>query len=552
MRSTARPPRGAPPPLRALGQAVGQRWRRSLQTRVVVTTLLVSAVVVGLLASLLLGQVGRGLVGTKTQLSLSEAQSGVAQAQGRLDALPGSSSRQAVDNELGAIVQELSNRGAAGDLYLVVAVANRPDANAFSSAGADVSSVPEVLLRRFAEGDGPFYAYGTIPDGTGGSTDGLVVVSVLRTPIGLDYRLFHLFPFTSEQATLGLVQRTAAAAGLLLVALLAFIAGLVARQVVAPVRLAARTAEKIAAGRLDERMRVRGEDELARLATTFNTMAEELQRQIRQLEDLSHVQRTFVSDVSHELRTPLTTVRMAADVLHEARDGFPADVRRSAELLQAELDRFEELLADLLEISRYDAGAASLEAEPADLVRLVDRVLEQTGALAARKGSPVHVRLTAAAPVLVEVDHVRVERVLRNLLVNALEHGEGGPVEVTVGADLHAAAVVVRDHGVGLRPGEAELVFERFWRGDPSRARTTGGTGLGLAISLEDARLHGGRLEAWGSPGRGAAFRLTLPRHAGGAAGDGSPLPLGPPAEVRPDSVLPNATTSTALLWGGR
>ena len=128
---------------------------------------------------------------------------------------------------------------------------------------------------------------------------------------------------------------------------------------------------------------------------------------------------------------------------------------------------------------------------------------------------------------MAEVDRRRVERILRNLLVNAVEHGEGRDVVVTVAADMNAVAIAVRDHGVGLAAGEEQLVFERFWRADPARARTTGGTGLGLAIALEDARLHGGWLQAWGEKGRGSVFRLTLPRTAGEPLA-GSPLPLGP------------------------
>ncbi len=540
---TAEAPAGTRPAGALAGRAARlarNRWRRSLQTRVVVTTLLASAAVVALLASLLLDQVGRGLLDTKTRTSLSEAQSGVAQAQTRLDNLE-VVNPQAVDTELADVVQELSDRGAAGDLYSVVAIGARPDSNSFSSGGVDPSTIPRRLLDRLAGGSGPLYAYAPVPDGSGRTVSGLVVGSVLRAPVGLDYRLFHLFPLSSEEETLSLVQRTAAAAGLLLVALLALIAWLVTRQVVVPVRAAAGTAEQLAAGRLGVRLAVHGEDELARLATTFNTMAGALQRQIRQLEELSLVQQRFVSDVSHELRTPLTTVRMAADLLHEARDGFPPDTRRSAELLQAELDRFEELLADLLEISRYDAGATDLEADPTDISAVLARVIEQTAVLAERKGSVVRVHRRAAGPVVAELDHIRIERVLRNLVVNALEHGEGRPVDVSIAADDRAVAVLVRDHGIGLRAEDVGRVFTRFWRGDPSRARTTGGTGLGLAIALEDARLHGGRLEAWGRPGRGAAFRLTLPRRAGEPLGEGSPLPLGPPPPG--SSVAPMAVT---------
>ena len=142
------------------------------------------------------------------------------------------------------------------------------------------------------------------------------------------------------------------------------------------------------------------------------------------------------------------------------------------------------------------------------------RVVDAAEPLAERRQADLRMELPAT-PSTVECDPRRVERVLRNLVVNAIEHGEGRPVDIKVVADADAVCVGVRDHGVGLRPGESALVFNRFWRADPARARTIGGTGLGLAIALEDARLHGGWLEAWGQPGDGAHFRLTLPRRAG-------------------------------------
>jgi len=488
---------------------------------VVVTTLVASGVVVALLASLLLDQVGRGLVATKTRSALSEAQSGLLQAQAQVGG--GETRTSVVESRLQGVAQVLSERGAAGGQYTIVLSSAGGQGKAFASPGTRPADVPPELTARLDAGEQVAYVFAVVPT-VDGRRRAMVVGAELTTPVG-PYRMFHLFPLTAEQDTLALVRRTAAAAGVLLVLLLVLIAGLVTRQVVHPVQLAARTAERLADGQLEERMRVRGEDEIARLAMSFNSMAGALQRQIRQLEDLSRLQQRFVSDVSHELRTPLTTVRMAADVLHEARQDFPPAAARSAELLQAQLGRFEELLAELLEISRYDAGAASLDAEPLDLLVLVDRVAQAFGALADRRGSALLVH--AAGPVVAEIDHVRVERILRNLVVNAIEHGEAQPVEVTVTGGRSCVAVLVRDHGVGLRPGETALVFTRFWRGDPSRARTTGGTGLGLAIAFEDARLHGGRLQAWGAPGQGAAFLLTLPLRVGGALGE-SPLPLVP------------------------
>jgi two-component system sensor histidine kinase MtrB len=273
-------------------------------------------------------------------------------------------------------------------------------------------------------------------------------------------------------------------------------------------------------------MAVRGEDDLASLAGSFNRMAETVEKQILQLRELSRVQRRFVADVSHELRTPITTIRMAADVLHAGRDDLPPELARSSELLQTQLDRFEALLADLLEISRHDAGAATLEAEPVDLRSIVGQVLDSTNALAQRRDCVVRSDLPED-PVVAEVDARRIQRVLRNLVCNAIEHGGGEPVDVTLRGGPGGVAVTVRDRGRGLRPGETSLVFGRFWRADPARARTSGGTGLGLSIALEDARLHGGYLQAWGEPGAGSVFRLALPWQVGGQIGE-PPLPLEP------------------------
>ena len=214
--------------------------------------------------------------------------------------------------------------------------------------------------------------------------------------------------------------------------------------------------------------------------------------------------------MSHELRTPLTTVQMAADVLHEAREDFPPHVARSAELLRAELDRFEALLTDLLEISRYDAGAAVLDAEPVDLGALVARVVAGMCGPggAARVGAGG--RPARRADVLAEVDARRVERILRNLVGNAIEHGAGHPIEITLAANRTAAAMTVRDLGVGLTSAEAQHVFDRFWRADPSRVRTVGGSGLG-AVDQPRGRPAARRV----APGLGQARRgRAVPAHA--------------------------------------
>ena len=241
------------------------------------------------------------------------------------------------------------------------------------------------------------------------------------------------------------------------------------------------------------------------------------------------MQQRVVSDVSHELRTPLTTIRLAGDVLYDQRDGFSPTTARTAELLHTQTQRFETLLADLLEMSRYDAGAVQLELEPTNLVRLVEDALEQVEPLATEKGTD----LVLHAPggyFEADVDARRIRRVLQNLLGNAIDHGEARPIDVYVDSDEDAVAIAVRDHGVGMSPSDLEHVFDRFWRADPSRQRSTGGTGLGLAISLEDATVHGGFLDVWSEPGAGSCFRLTLPRRRGEELTT-SPLAL-PPEEV--------------------
>jgi two-component system sensor histidine kinase MtrB len=354
---------------------------------------------------------------------------------------------------------------------------------------------------------------------------GLAAGATLTLPGSARNQMYLVFPLTQELATLKVVRNAVVTTGAILLILLTFIAALVSRQVVTPVRAARRAAESLASGNLHDRMQVRGSDDLARLATSMNYMASELQKQINTLEELSAVQQRFVSDVSHELRTPLTTVRMAAEVLHDAREDFDPIAARSAELLQNELDRFEALLTDLLEISRFDAGAAELALSTVDLRSVVARVVAASRALAEKNRTTVVVH--DSGPATAEVDVRRIERILRNLLVNAIEHSEARPIHIFVEADEQAVAVAVRDHGIGFEAGQAKQVFHRFWRADPARARTVGGTGLGLSIAMEDANLHAGWLTAWGRPGQGAQFRLTLPRTAGGIL-ETSPLPMVP------------------------
>ena len=523
-------------------------WRSSLQFRVVTTTMLLGLMVVMLLGSYLYQSISDGLEQDRIDTASVEAARLATDVQNQFDSTDRANSAAELNLFAVDVIKKSAATGGDQERYVVFtrSLANtRPvTVQTVLSGEVGLPSIPAEL--RQAVRNEPrrqqIQLIGISDPRTREAVPAVVVGSQVEVPVAGPYDFYVVFPMQREQATLGLITRTFAIGGVALVLLVGAIAWVVTRQVVIPVRRAAGVAERLSSGRLNERMRARGEDDLAMLGKSFNEMADSLQTQIRQLEGLSRVQQRFVSDVSHELRTPLTTIRMAADLIHDSRSDFEPAVSRSAELLHNELDRFEELLADLLEISRFDAGAAALDAEPTDVREIVARAVEAAQPLAARWGSAIRVKARGSCEA--EIDFRRVERILRNLVVNAVEHGEGRPVEVTVAGNRTAVAVTVRDHGVGLRPGEAALVFNRFWRADPARARTTGGTGLGLAISLEDARLHDGWLQAWGEPGEGSSFRLTLPRRRGEPIAD-SPLPLCPPDAPHEEPAAPSVAAAS-------
>src|SRR5882762_1251778 len=526
--------RGARAMFRGLGHLIaelqaifGAAWRRSLQLRVAVSTLALCSGVMIVLGLLLQTEIAERLVQGKVAAARIQMETATAELERDLTGV--NPDDEYVEGTLNKALDKLSvttltdqpSSQNAGDFRAVLATEDGAASRGSQASAGRLDTIPPGLRRAVQSGAlaMEFQTVDAVP---------MVIYGQPGHTAGRDLQFYLLFSLSAEQRTLTLVQSTLIVGGLVLILLLAAVTSLVTRQVVRPVQQAAEVAERFADGHLEERMPVKGDDEVARLAESYNEMAGSIQSQIRQLEEFGALQRRFTSDVSHELRTPLTTVRMAADVLFASRDQLPAALRRSSELLVEELDRFEALLADLLEISRLDAGMAELGAERTDMHSVVQRAVDAVRGLAEESGT--RLELDVPGGVYAEIDPRRVERIVRNLVANALDHGEGKPVRIRLGADEDSVAVLVRDHGLGLKPGEAGLVFNRFWRADSSRARRSGGTGLGLSISLEDARLHGGWLQAWGEPGRGAAFRLTLPRSVGGEL-DGSPLPLVPTDE---------------------
>ena len=525
-------------------------WTRSLLFRVVVVTLLLSTVVMVGVGFVLQSQITSRLLQTKQEAardSIKRAVDVVSVSMNGADT-DDISQKEALQRTLdelgnpartGSSANDSSSNAGSFEPVIVPSRELASDANAYGPA----SDVPSDLAAQVSAGD-MAWVYTSI-----NRNDATIPALVIGAPAATSaatYSVYLIFPLSQEQGAVALVQRTLLVGGLALGLAVAVIAALVALQVIAPVRRAAGVARRLAAGDLGERMPLSGPVELATLARSFNGMADAIRAQIGQLEEFGKLQRQFTSDVSHELRTPVTTVRMAADVLHSSRDELPPHLGRSTELLVEELDRFETLLSDLLEISRHDAGMADLSAEPMDLRALIKVAVSGSVALAEKAGVTLRMHLPQD-PEVAEVDNRRVERILRNLINNAIDHAEGGDVDIELAGGPDAVAVTVTDYGVGLKPEEADLVFNRFWRADPSRQRHTGGTGLGLAIALEDARLHGGWLQASGRPGRGARFRLTLPRYKGELI-ESSPLPL--LAAADDDTVIIRLPSSTPTIAG--
>ncbi|WP_156642525.1 MtrAB system histidine kinase MtrB [Arthrobacter sp. B6] len=536
------------PALRYIVQSLHRRWRRSLQFRTVLTTLLLAVTSFAVVGAYLSNQIANNLFQERLTQAESETRYNVKQVQDTFDGAQ-VTDQSSVITLVYDTLNAVEGRGSVIQrryVFEAMPQQTKPRNRWVESRASDqltVSVIPPDLRKAVQEsGKDQYWASTVIPVGTE-DRPGIAVGNKV-TFNGTVYELYLIYDLNTAQQTLDEIQSVLWAGGAVLVLMIGAIAWYVTRNVVSPVSHAAVVSEKLAAGQLQERMVVKGEDEVARLGASFNHMAASLQEQITQLATLSQMQQRFVSDVSHELRTPLTTVRMAAEVLFDARHDFDPINKRSAELLYNQVERFQSLLSDLLEISRFDAGVAMLDAEPEDILQVVAHVIEGAAPVAAEYGSEIILRAPSGG-IVVEMDSRRIDRILRNLILNAVEHGEGKPVTITVAANQTAVGVAVRDHGIGMTPAEAARVFDRFWRADPARARTTGGSGLGLSIAMEDTKLHNGWLQAWGNKGSGANFRLTIPLRQGEEI-DKSPVQLEPE-----DIVLPGVPEYRNILVPG-
>lgn len=521
-------------PRRNIPQRMRRLWRESLQFRALATAgvlMFLSFLAVGWSLS---SQIATSLFENQKSQALQESISGFRNVQSVLN-----SSEMRSDSEIRRNVSRtltVLDAGASGKRSWILVPLEGQGKQGFipeqsSDKSLNSSSIPTDFKNTVRDRDGVYWQTSTITtfENNRERTYPVLIVgthvSIAQNP---SYGLFTVYDMTDSSETIAHINFVLFGGFCALLTVVLSVVWLVTRFVVRPITQTAITAERLAAGDLDQRVSVKGEDQAARLGISFNRMADSLQEKIVQLERLSTLQQRFVSDVSHELRTPLSTVRLGTELLYDSRENMTPMQVRSVELLHGQVDRFQSMLADLLEISRFDAGSAMLTIDTEDFIQVLSNILQEALPHLERTNTKLNVH-TNHESIMVDMDRVRIERVLRNLLYNAIEHGESRPIDVYVDANATNLGIAVRDHGIGLSEDEAVQVFNRFWRADTSRKRTLGGTGLGLSIAAEDVRLHGGTLEAWGEKGRGACFTMNLPLVHGAPLGESPVLATGEP-----------------------
>lgn len=521
-------------PRRNIPQRMRRLWRESLQFRALATAgvlMFLSFLAVGWSLS---SQIATSLFENQKSQALQESISGFRNVQSVLN-----SSEMRSDSEIRRNVSRtltVLDAGASSKRSWILVPLEGQGKQGFipeqsSDKSLNSSSIPTDFKNTVRDRDGVYWQTSTITtfENNRERTYPVLIVgthvSIAQNP---SYGLFTVYDMTDSSETIAHINFVLFGGFCALLTVVLSVVWFVTRFVVRPITQTAITAERLAAGDLDQRVSVKGEDQAARLGISFNRMADSLQEKIVQLERLSTLQQRFVSDVSHELRTPLSTVRLGTELLYDSRENMTPMQVRSVELLHGQVDRFQSMLADLLEISRFDAGSAMLTIDTEDFIQVLSNILQEALPHLERTNTKLNVH-TNHESIMVDMDRVRIERVLRNLLYNAIEHGESRPIDVYVDANATNLGIAVRDHGIGLSEDEAVQVFNRFWRADTSRKRTLGGTGLGLSIAAEDVRLHGGTLEAWGEKGRGACFTMNLPLVHGAPLGESPVLATGEP-----------------------
>lgn len=460
-------------PERAVAASIRPPQRLSLRRRATLAFGLVSLLLAGTLALVTYTMVRGSVVRDRENAAVRQAYTNARLVRNRL---------RSPDTDVASLLSGLQVTGT-GNLLL-----ERQGLWYSSSVAADRSVLPPSLREPVGDGHAARQVVAT-------SAGPVLVIGV---PIAeLDARLYVIESLDDVRSTLDRL-RAALVIGALLAAFVGAAAGAaISRRVLRPLRDVAGAAERIVAGEQDARLEDSGDPDLAPLTLSFNHMVDELEERARR-------EARFASDVSHDLRGPLTALAAAVSVVHRRRDQLPPEASHAVDALEEQVESFNSLVLDLLEISRFEAGTASLELRNVDAREFVRAVLGE-----ADLDLPIEVAPGFTARM--EVDPRRMQRVLANLLENAARYA-GGATRVTIDPGEPGWLVIgVEDHGPGVPEELRAAIFSRYERGraatDPGMAK---GTGLGLALAAQHVALHGGRIRVEDAPAGGARFVVEL------------------------------------------
>ncbi|MET7638123.1 HAMP domain-containing sensor histidine kinase [Streptomyces sp. NPDC005438] len=380
-----------------------------------------------------------------------------------------------------------------------VAASNR---KAFSASDVPAALRRAVNEQRKVEGSNrhPYHLYWQRTTGSGGHpylVGGAKLIGEKPTPSG--YMRKSLDPEQKDLTSLAWSLGIATALALVAAALLAQVA---ARALVRPVRRLSEASQRLGEGKLDTRLELTGTDELAELSRTFNEAAESLQTRVADLSSREESSRRFVADMSHELRTPLTAISAVTEVLEEEQENLDPMIAPAVQLVISETRRLGDLVENLMEVTRFDAGTAKVVLDDVDVADQITACIDARAWLDA-------VELDADRGITARLDPRRLDVILANLIGNALKHG-GSPVRVSVRTEDDTLVIDVSDQGPGIPEEVLPHVFDRFYKASASRPRSEG-SGLGLSIALENVRVHGGEVTARNADGGGAVFTVRLP-----------------------------------------
>ena len=383
------------------------------------------------------------------------------------------------------------------DGFALLVVSEEGMVSRFSNRPPLESTLPKNLLNKVdaerVSGSQQFTLHSPSPKFS--SLDGEPYVAIGIAVPGISATYFEAFSLAGIQRTLRVIATSLIIASVVTTAAAAGLGIWNSRRLMRPLSRVADAAGELASGALDVRMERENDEDLDRLAESFNAMADAVQTRIER-------EARFASDVSHELRSPITALSAAVDMLDARRADFPGRTGQALEVVVTQVRRFDRMVLDLLELSRIDAGATEVNLEPLRPEDTIRRIAQRYG----YPDVPIHTASDATEPV--SLDKLRLERIVGNLLDNAKHHG-GGPTLITINRSDGALHIAVEDDGPGVTDDEKERIFERFTRGTAARHRV--GTGLGLALVAEHAAALGG--DAWveDRDGGGARFVVTIP-----------------------------------------